>query len=237
MKQPINNLESIIPLLDFKSKDDFYFVQIIKRRKENPEITMNCRQVATYYIRSVEQLRSLMDEIIQIADQENARVYINPNKRNAHDIAIKVLEYYVSRLKDDKHNKEFISNIANIIELIEHEYYYLVMTKYKSKADHLIGKHPSEKDKKWIIDVDIEDKSEGDNPHKMIKLCSHLFNLQTKSNRVPLNKVIPTKNGYHIITRPFNPKDFDYDYEIKKNSPTILYIPMVIKPIDWELAD
>jgi hypothetical protein len=220
MEKPINNLESIIPLLDFKSEDDFYFVQIIKRRKENPEITVSCRQVATYIITSVEQLRSVMDEIIEIAEQENARVYINPNKRNAHDIAIKLLEYYVGRLRDDKNNKEFIVDIIFISLLIEDKQYYSAISKYQSKANHLIGKHSSEKDKKWIIDVDDKERKDYG------KLLLHIISIQEKANRKALHMHLETKNGYHIVTRPFNPKDFDYKHEIKKDSPTILYIPM-----------
>ena len=39
---------------------------------------------------------------------------------------------------------------------------------------------------------------------------------------------IPTKNGYHIITKPFNLKQFKDKYsdiDVHKNNPTILYIP------------
>lgn len=39
---------------------------------------------------------------------------------------------------------------------------------------------------------------------------------------------IPTKNGYHIITKPFNLKQFREKYpdiDVHKNNPTVLYIP------------
>lgn len=35
----VNNFEQIESLLDFTSSNDFYFVQIIQRKKENPEIS------------------------------------------------------------------------------------------------------------------------------------------------------------------------------------------------------
>ena len=40
--------------------------------------------------------------------------------------------------------------------------------------------------------------------------------------------LIETKNGYHLITKPFNSKVFGEKYpeiEIHKNNPTILYVP------------
>ena len=50
-------------------------------------------------------------------------------------------------------------------------------------------------------------------------------------NKVYESKIyayIPTKNGYHIITKPFNLKQFKDKYpdiDVHKNNPTILYIP------------
>ncbi len=37
----INNIEIIKSLLKFESPDEFYFLQIIKRKKDNPEIGSN----------------------------------------------------------------------------------------------------------------------------------------------------------------------------------------------------
>lgn len=49
----INNLELILPLLEFLSEDDFYHLQIIKRKKEHPELGSNSYVVKTYYITPV----------------------------------------------------------------------------------------------------------------------------------------------------------------------------------------
>lgn len=52
----INNILAIKSLLHFQSEDDFYHLQILKRKKEHPELGSNSYVVKTYYIRSVEYL-------------------------------------------------------------------------------------------------------------------------------------------------------------------------------------
>ena len=46
----IDNFELIKSLLKFESPDDFYHLQILKRKKENPELGSNSRVVKTYYV-------------------------------------------------------------------------------------------------------------------------------------------------------------------------------------------
>lgn len=41
----VDNFELIRTLLKFESKDDFYFIQILQRSKDNPEIGANNRLV------------------------------------------------------------------------------------------------------------------------------------------------------------------------------------------------
>jgi len=52
----IDNLDKIKPLLNFESEDDFYYLQILQRKKENPELGSNSRVIKNYYIKSVEEL-------------------------------------------------------------------------------------------------------------------------------------------------------------------------------------
>lgn len=81
------------------------------------------------------------------------------------------------------------------------------------------GQQYRDKDKTWIIDVD--DKEFNFNEAEiLINECQPIGNkIITK---------IPTKNGYHVITKPFDLRNFNTVYselDIHKNNPTILYIP------------
>jgi hypothetical protein len=59
----VNNLELIKPLLKFESDDDYYFLQILQRKKDNADLDKrlmgnnnSARLIKGYYIKSVEHL-------------------------------------------------------------------------------------------------------------------------------------------------------------------------------------
>lgn len=86
----IDNFDRIEKYLEFKNPDDdFYFVQIIKRRKDNMHDDKrqgNYRNgswyLGSYRITSAEQLMQLKPEIIAICEKNNARAYMCINARS-----------------------------------------------------------------------------------------------------------------------------------------------------------
>ena len=56
----IDNFEQITSILNFESEDDFYFLQIIQRKKDNPDGCMgsnnSSRLIKAYSIKSIEEL-------------------------------------------------------------------------------------------------------------------------------------------------------------------------------------
>ena len=73
----VDNFDLVSKLMNFNSDDDFYFVEIIKRKKDNPNDAFKYRQFITYYwITSTSQLQSLKQEIIDVCKTNNARAYI-----------------------------------------------------------------------------------------------------------------------------------------------------------------
>ena len=72
------------------------------------------------------------------------------------------------------------------------------------------------KDKRWVVDIDTLDTTLLENTR-----------LYVGEN---VEQTIPTKNGYHLITKPFNVNEFKKKFgddciEIKKSNPTLLYYP------------
>lgn len=80
----VDNFDLVSRLMKFNSDDDFYFIEIIKRKKDNPNDAFKYRQFITYYwITSTSQLQSLKQEIIDVCKTNNARAYIYMNPRSA----------------------------------------------------------------------------------------------------------------------------------------------------------
>lgn len=108
-KTLVDNFDKIVRLLDFNSPDDFYFVQIIKRRKDNPyddKRQGNYNDGAWYLdswrIRSVDQLIELKPDIIAACEKNNARAYITINSRSEQATNVHVIKMRAENPRDSK---------------------------------------------------------------------------------------------------------------------------------------
>ena len=75
-------------------------------------------------------------------------------------------------------------------------------------------------EKRWIIDVDDKDTKE------LVKITELIHSLRPEGDK--LEAVIPTKSGYHLITKRFDVLEFKKQYpdiDIQKKNPTLLYYP------------
>ena len=203
----INNLELIKPLLEFNSEDDYYFLQIIKRKKEHPELGSNNYVVGVYYISSLEYLENKYDEIKLLCTHHNARAYINLNVRSFKKSAFQMLK--------------------KITDQILNEDYKSIRKAYASVSGELSNAGSK---KRWIVDVDNTDIKFLDPIISTIEYLEPLefINLNTGETKSKILGLIPTKNGYHLITSPFNRQEFSKKHselDIHTNNPTILYIP------------
>ena len=63
----INNFEQIRKILKFED-DYFYFIQIIQRKKEHPELGSNNRIIRSYMISSEEKFDKNISEFVYMCD-------------------------------------------------------------------------------------------------------------------------------------------------------------------------
>ena len=76
------------------------------------------------------------------------------------------------------------------------------------------------KEKRWVIDIDEPFE------HNDTEILDFLHGLKPIGDK--LIAKIPTKHGYHFISKPFDLKKFEDKYPnivVHKNNPTLLYIP------------
>jgi hypothetical protein len=201
----VNNSAKIGTMISF-DKDDFYFVQILKRRKDNPEMEKDMVVIKNYYIESMDQYIKVIPRIIELCKYENARAYFRINKRNYKKISLQMIKRVADHISSG--NERAIKNVF----------------------DSVCGEFHSDNDKKWIVDIDFKDFE--DRMSVLGHVHTFINDLQTGTGREPMMEILPTKNGYHLITRPFNISLFkisvihlDVKIDIHKDNPTILYCP------------
>ena len=211
----VDNFELIKPLLSFDKHGDFYFLQILQRKKDGcnvPNSSDNQRRlVKDYHITSIEKLDSLRDEIIASCNETGARAYIRLNKRNYRTVSMAFAEETLMKART---NQEF-GNTFNEINSV-------------------IGRYPEpgKGNKTWIVDIDntnVDSNLVKDIKDIIVNYCQP-FDVEK------IVAVIPTKSGVHLITRPFNQETFyrmfsqfklsnENEVDIKKDNPTVLYAP------------
>jgi hypothetical protein len=202
----IDNFSLIEPLLVFPHKDIFYFVQILQRKKDHKGVTLggsnnNSRLIRAYFIKSVDHLNKVKEEMITLANVFNARISINLNPRNFEKAGFQVMQKIANQMM----NKDY----ENI-----HRAYTSVC-----------GEYHSETDRRWIIDLDKDDLIYKEEIKEFIEKEHLKLKDHDKVSRYRILAEIPSKSGLHIITNPFNLTTWDFNVEIHKNNPTNLYIP------------
>lgn len=196
-----NNFDNIKKILEFSEKNDFYYIMILQRRKENPDMKIGVRNIDNLYLYSIDDLDKIKNRIIETCEKYNARAYINLNRLDMEKIAL-----YTQK---------------KIIDLIIQGEFKYIKNAYAS----VCGSHTTEKTKKWVIDIDENELKYKDN---IVNLISNLHTLNNKKYKIIAE--LPSKSGIHIISNPFDLKIFNDEInklgikiDVKKNSPTILY--------------
>ena len=104
--------------------------------------------------------------------------------------------------------------LKKVTDCIMNKDYKSVRKAYES----ICGKY-GHGDKIWVIDVDDRDFN------KVLKIGETVNKIES-GNSVNVLEYIPTLNGFHILTKPFDKSVFSkiYDLDIQTNNPTILYL-------------
>lgn len=207
----VDNFKLIKDQLVFDSPDDFYFLQIIQRKKDGLDqngdqirgTNNKARAIKNYVIKSSDYLDKIESEVKHLCDYFNSRAMIILSKKSFERVAL--------------------YNQVSTAELILNKQYENIKNVYWSSC----AKAPS-KDKYFLIDIDEEDM---DN----LERIKHIIEYETensgadKGNRIKC--VIPSKHGCHLITHPFDSRSLLTEYSklkeqfIHVNGPTLLYAP------------
>lgn len=198
----INNFDLILDQLSFNNRDEFYFVQVIQRRKDGNEglhVRSGYRLIKSYYIYSKQELIDLKDRIIELCRNNNARAYINPNVRNAKEVTLECIKKYADLVLNDN---SFMGN-----NIWDSSCGCTRARGYKAL---------------WIIDVDNLEH---------LETIKTIINSCQGAPGERIKYVVPTVHGCHLITYGFNREEFnnrlretEVGYvDVHKDNPTLLY--------------
>lgn len=132
----VNNFHEIRnAIVDTFDDNYFYIVQCIKRRKDpgNSDMKNGQKQIFEKYVDNIEYFDANIDSWIETAKINNARLYINLNRRDYHKVGYRM-----------------IAKIANIMETGQSKSLQNVFSK-------VAGEKPHDPIKSWIIDIDAQD--------------------------------------------------------------------------------
>lgn len=200
----IDNFSVIRKILRFPTEDSFYFLQVLKRRKDNPDLEKDMIHLADFYIYSLEDYDRLMARVINLCRSENARAYLRLNVRDSKKTAMLTLK--------------------KIVDYISSENYKAVKKAYSSCS----GEYHSDPDKTWIVDIDNVSIDSFNHSEEQIRIRQLITDLQIEAGKEPMMQFIPTRSGVHIITRPFNLQKFKSEFpdiDVHKDNMTILFCP------------
>lgn len=195
----IDNLELIKPLLNFEKKGDFYMLYVFKRKKDQPEGERDNHQ-------SVRTIKTYCVDSIEYLEKR-------------YDEIKTLCEVFKARayihIQKQNHFDVGMEMIKTIIDRVQSG-----QSNQKNVFDSVVGQLKTN-EKRWIVDIDTIDVKEVFDIQLHIDSCRPFGNDKIEA-------VIPTKSGYHLITKKFDVLEFKKKFpelDIQKKNPTVLYIP------------
>jgi hypothetical protein len=194
----LNNIELIKPLLNFTEEGDFYMLYVFKRKKDQPEGERDNHQ-------SVRTIKTYCIESIEYLEKR-------------YDEIIQLCEMFKARayihIQKQNHKDVSLDMMMALAQKIKNGQH-----NQKNLFDSVVGEMKTY-EKRWIVDLDSTDENEVVRMTKVINV--------TRPEGDKVETIIPTKNGYHFITKRFDVEMFRNVYphvDIQKKNPTLLYYP------------
>ncbi len=198
----LDNLEIIRPLLNFEKKGDFYMLYVFKRKKDQPEGERDNHQ-------SVRTIKTYCIESIEHLERR-------------YDEIKQLCEMFKARayihVQKQNHFDVSLNMMVTLAQRIQDG-----NTNQKGLFDSVVGQIKTQ-EKRWIVDIDTKDEE------AVTKIARLVDSLRPEGPKI--EAVIPTKNGYHLITSRFDVLNFNKMMslqgdvpDIQKKNPTLLYLP------------
>jgi hypothetical protein len=196
----IDNKEQIKGLLNFSEAGDFYMLYVMKRKKDQPEGERDNHQ----------SVRTIRSYCIKSAEQLDKR----------WEEIVMMCEMFKARayihVQKQNHRDVSLQMMVALAQRIQDG-----NLEQQSLFDSVVGQLKTY-EKRWVVDVDTTDY------HAVMEVCKFIQSLRGPRPNDAIEAIIPTRSGYHLITRRFDVIEFTKkhpDIDIQKKNPTLLYYP------------
>ena len=194
----IDNLELIRPLLKFSEPGDFYMLYVFKRKKDQPEGERDNHQ----------SVRTIKSYCIESIDHLEKR----------YDEIRQLCEMFKARayihIQKQNHSDVSLNMMVHLAERVRDG-----VQNQKGLFDSVVGQVKTQ-EKRWIVDIDVSD-------YRVVnEIVTFINGLRPQGPKC--EQVIPTRNGYHLITGRFDVLEFKKQYpdiDLQKKNPTLLFYP------------
>lgn len=209
----IDNIEHIKSLLNFEQEGDFYMLYIFKRKKDQPEGEKDNHQ-------SVRTIRSYCIKSVEQLEKryDEIKLLCETFKARAY-----------MHIQKQNHKDVALDMMIALAQRVKDGQF-----EQQNLFDSVVGQLKTY-EKRWIVDVDTKDEA---SIQKTIQVINHVHP-QDEGGKV--EAIIPTKNGYHLITKRFNTMEFRHVVslqksvlgvpDIQKKNPTLLYYPNSLEDV------
>ena len=201
----INNIEQIKTLLNYSEPGDFYMLYVLKRKKDQPVGERDNHQ----------SVRTIKTYCIESIDHLERR----------YEEIMQLCEMFKARayihIQKQNHLDVSLSMMVALAQRIQDG-----NLQQQGLFESVVGQVKTQ-EKRWIIDIDTKDEIE---IHRAVHIVDSV-----RPEGPKIEAVIPTKNGYHLITGRFDVLEFKHKMsqfsqlnevpDIQKKNPTLLYYP------------
>jgi hypothetical protein len=193
----IDNYKQITGIMNFSIEGTFYLIQLLKRKKDFSDDEMKADNIL------------IKDYFIKSFDHFE-KIY--PEIKELCDFFNARAYIRLNRCFYDKVGMETLSTIVEYMKLGN---WHNIKAAYTTAC----GRRNYDPEKKWIVDIDSDESIDDE---KVLD-CIQRANSGFENNIIAK---IPTVNGYHYITHPFDAREFYEKFpqvDLHKSNPTLLY--------------
>ena len=180
--------------------DKYYVIELMRRGKDNPDMSAANYHFRNYYIYSWHDLDKYEEEIKSVCTLLKMRAYCSVNYKLMSQVALNTLAESARRIAVHDYKKFY-----NIFESCS-------------------GKFAPSGNNLWVIDFDDIDE------HFPLGVITAFINNMESGHEENVVYTMPTKSGLHLVCHPFNLQRFNKEWnqalavpDVKKNHLTLLY--------------